>query len=351
MTTRRNCAAVGLLLAALAAPGAPDADPTLPALPLPVRPEAGATNMILLSNGALEVAVFPDAGRIGRIGSGADHNLLRLDTNLLADAARPAEGWKNFGGDWMWPVMQARWSAIGGSDWPPPAVLEARPWQATAWVDVRGDHCCLLTNFYGPPVNLAARRLIRLDAALPRITIEQRLTRTAASAVPAALWQISQVAGAEDAALAAADGPAASNRWRRLAFDTPPASAVSACASAVVLRVAAAGEHKLGTDLPDGWVAARRGEWLLVAAAGSEAAAGRWPDEGSRQELYCNRGLGYTEIETLSDERALAPGESMANTVTLEAYRLARPLGGCDLADWIRAHARRSADQASGAAR
>ena len=350
MSMRKTCAALALLLAALSAPCATDADSALPALPLPPRAEAGATNAVLLQNGALEVAVYPDAGRIGRIGFSADHNLLRLDTNLLADAAKPAEGWKNFGGDWMWPVMQSRWGAIGAGDWPPPAVLEARPWQATAWVDVRGDQCCLLTNFYGPPVNLAARRLIRLDAALPRITVEQRVTRTATSSVPAVLWQVSQVAGAEDAVLAAAGDSGASSRWARLAFDPPPDGAVSSCASAVVLRVAAAGEHKLGTASPDGWVAARRGEWLLVASAGHAGAAGLWPDQGCRQELYCNRGLGYTEIETLSDERALAPGESLSNTVTLEAFRLARPLGGCELADWIRAHALRPA-QASGGAR
>lgn len=330
-------------LAALAAPNPARADEQLvPALGLPVQTQHGATNAIWLNNRELEVMIFPDAGRIGQIGFGSAHNLLRLDTNLLADAAAPAEGWKNFGGDWLWPVLQMRWPGFNGRDWPPPAVLETRPWQATAWVDVRGDHCCLLTNFYGPPVNLAARRLIRLHAGEARLTIEQRLTRTATSSVPAVLWHISQVAGAEYAALSTDPHSALSNGWTVLAFDPPPAAALATCSNAVVLHVAEAGEHKLGSDAPAGWVAARHGPWLLVASASNETTQGAWPERGCRLEIYCNRGLGYTEIETLSDERALAPGESMANTLTLEAFHLPRDLAGCALADWIRGHGLRA---------
>jgi hypothetical protein len=323
----------GSLLGLVAGSGA--ADLRLPALPLPPQAQAGATNAIRLHNRELEVLVFPDAGRIGQIGFGAHHNLLRLDADLQADARKPADGWKNFGGDWLWPVLQSRWPALGGGDWPPPAVLETRPWQATSWVDVQGDHCCLLTNYYGPPVNLAASRLIRLDAAQSRLTIEQRLTRTAPSDIPATLWHISQVAGAEDAAMAGSNHVV-------LGFTPPPADLLSVCASATVLRVAHGTEHKVGSAAAEGWVAARRTEWLLVASARGSEEQGAWPDKGCRVELYSNRGLGYTEIETLSDERALKPGESMSNTLTLEAFHLPRPLTGCALADWIRSHGLRA---------
>ncbi len=323
-----------LLLAAAAAL----ANDRLPALPLPPQPAAGVTNTFVLRNEQLEVVIFPAAGRIGGLGPLSGPSLLRLDTNLLPAADQPAEGWKNFGGDWLWPVMQARWSGIGGSDWPPPAVLETRPWQATAWVDVRGDRCCLLTNFFGPPVNLAAQRLIRLDAEQARVSIEQRLTRTAPSDLPACLWQISQVAGAEEAALATSTDSAFSNGVRVLGFTPPPAEITADCVSARVYRVADGTEHKLGSDAPAAWVAARRGDRLLVARARGDTGGGAWPDGGCRVEFYSNRGLGYTEIETVSAERTLKPGESMTNTVTLDLFHLPRPLSGCELADWIRTH-------------
>ena len=40
-----------------------------------------------------------------------------------------------------------------------------------------------------------------------------------------------------------------------------------------------------------------------------------YPDGGCTAEVYSNFGLGYTEIETLSEERVLKPGEILANTL------------------------------------
>lgn len=285
----------------------------------------------------MEVVIFPDAGRIGRIAFPMSGNLLRLDTNLLAEAASPGEGWKNFGGDWLWPVRQERWKEIVGADWPPPPLLEQRPWTATAWMDVAGRACCLMTNYYGPPVNLAVSRLVRVDTTEARITIDQRAVRTAKSDIPAALWHITQVGSAEEAVLAAT-----TNSLSVLGFTPPPPEIMTACTDAVAIQVSAGTEHKIGSDVAPGWIAARRGDWLIVAKA-------QGGDRGGSTELYANRGLGYTEIETTTRERLLKPGESISNVLTLEVYHLPRPLSGCDLIDWMRA--RRNPDQASGAGR
>ena len=52
--------------------------------------------------------------------------------------------------------------------------------------------------------------------------------------------------------------------------------------------------------------------------------------------MFSCKALGYTEIETLSEERSLAPGESLTNTLTMELFRAPTALGGCALATWVR---------------
>ena len=58
--------------------------------------------------------------------------------------------------------------------------------------------------------------------------------------------------------------------------------------------------------------------------------------DGCRVEMYSNKGLGYTEIESTGPERILRIGEAMTNTVTLEVYAAPAPLSGSALAAWCR---------------
>jgi hypothetical protein len=52
--------------------------------------------------------------------------------------------------------------------------------------------------------------------------------------------------------------------------------------------------------------------------------------------MYSNTGLGYTEIETLSVEKALKPGETLSNRLYLSCYRLHGELDACELAERTR---------------
>ena len=82
----------------------------------------------------------PCAGRIVRISYKGGDNILRLDAGLkdrVPDGGR-GELWMNYGGDWIWPVAQSRWTSIAKSDWPPPTPLAEKPWTGTAWKDADG---------------------------------------------------------------------------------------------------------------------------------------------------------------------------------------------------------------------
>lgn len=74
---------------------------------------------------------------------------------------------------------------------------------------------------------------------------------------------------------------------------------------------------KFGSDAT--WLAARRGPWMLRLRAEGGDQGGDYPDGGCAVTAYASLTLGYTEIETQSVERHLAPGERLENVVE---YRL-----------------------------
>ncbi|MBN1269480.1 MAG: hypothetical protein JXB04_07835 [Kiritimatiellae bacterium] len=328
--------ALAIALSASAASAEPAADADVPVAPIAAAAFEGWTNAFQLANPLLEVTVAPCVGRIVRLRFKGGDNLLRLDGGLKGRVPDPAhpEAWPNYGGDWLWPVAQSRWTAMAGADWPPPPPLAEAPWTGTAWKDADGAQCCLLAREYGEPVNLKVTRLVKLDKEKARVSIRQRAERTATSDVPVVLWHISQVGGATRVVLPRDTDSAFSGGLKPLLFDLPDAEALSACDEAVVYDTSA-GEHKLCSDSKRAWIAAEKNGTLLLESA-SNGSDGEHPDGGCTVEMYANAGMGYAEIETLSVEAALPPGEGLQNTLVIECHEVPADLSPCDLARRVR---------------
>ncbi|MFH0953864.1 MAG: hypothetical protein V1873_06010 [Verrucomicrobiota bacterium] len=322
------------LLAAMPTAAVPDVGADVPVAPVPAINYLGWTNAYVLQTPALEVVVVPCIGRIAQIRYRGGENLLRLDPGLAGRVPDGKESWLNFGGDWLWPVAQSRWKDIWGSDWPPPAALADRPWDGTAWKDADGASCCLMSREYGAPVNLRVSRLIKLDREAPFFTIRQRIERTAASDVPVVLWNITQIAGAARLVLPRDPESALERGIRALLFGLPGNTQLTECARATVYD-ARTGEHKLCSDSHRAWIAAQKGDTLVVEHAAEENVKGSHPDGGCTVEMYSNAGLGYSEIETLSVESNILPGESLQNTISIHFATATNVLTDCELADVV----------------
>lgn len=325
------------LLPALGAVRAADNSPLdgeIPIAPIPAATVAGVTNVFELRNAWISAAVAPDAGRIIRIDFNWKNDLLRMDAPLLAKAAEATgnDDWRNYGGDWLWPVSQSRWKLWQDNDWPPPAIFRNIQWKGQAWESQDGSKYCLLGLDLAEPLNIRVRRLIRVDAARASIDIRQRIERTAPSTIPVCLWNISQIVGAERVVV-----PVESNGYRVIAFAPPGSNMTAACERAAVINVAQGTEHKIGSDSPRAWIAAQKGDSVILEYAVADDPSGDYPDSGCRVEMYANKGLGYTEIETLSAERNLEVGERLSNTLRIECYTVATNLTDCELADRVRA--------------
>ena len=231
-------------------------------------------------------------------------------------------------------MAQARWGALSGDgrDWPPPALQADLPWSCSAWSDSDGTPCALLTRNYGPPLNIQATRLFRLESGGSVLVVQQRIERTGPSDVPVVLWNISQIAAAEQIALPVERKSLFRTGLMVLKGKMPSRRQLARCGSAVVYRVSPGAETKLGSDSLRGWIAAARGKQLVVESV-VNTAAGEYPDGGCVVEVYSNHGLGYSEIETLSPEVNLAPGTVLENTLRIELAAMDSPLPACAFAE------------------
>lgn len=302
----------------------------IPIAPLQPTTYQGWTNAFKLRNAVLELVVVPDVGRIVYMALNGGVNFFRLDEGLMGQvpAEMGGDSWMNFGGDWFWPVSQARWTEIAGKDWPPPPVLAERPWCGSAWKGADGSQYCLINREYGAPLHIKASRLIKLECDKPVVTIRQKIESIGNSSIPVTLWNISQVARPDQVVLPVDAQSIFSQGYKVLNFDQPGTNVLVSCGKSIVLNAATPGEYKLGSDAEQGWVAAV-GKGYMVERAANKPCEAPYPDGGCRVECYVNSGLGYAEIETLSPERMLQAGECLENTLTIQLAPLDKPTDEC----------------------
>ena len=129
-----GCLAGVLCLALVAGAQISNQSTDVPVAPLAAVEFNGWTNSFRLANDVLQVVVVSEIGRIASISLSGSPNILRADDWFRGQFPNPPGGdWKNFGGDWLWPVTQSRWAQFAGKDWPPPSFVADAPWEGTAW--------------------------------------------------------------------------------------------------------------------------------------------------------------------------------------------------------------------------
>ncbi len=327
------------LILALPGPCAAARPEGIPVTPLAPVTRFGHTNALVVGNPLLSVTLLPSLGRIAGFQFGGLDNVVRFDDALAAVSLTPPEPghWRNLGGDWMFPVAQAHWPERFGERWPPPPFLDGLPWQGHAWISDDGAQHALLHIQLGAPLHINLQRALRVAPDAASVTIRQRMERTAPSDLPMTLWNISQVPGAQRVLLPTDDSSAFPDGYAVLDFG-PPATQLlhRATGGVLTLDVKNGTEHKLGSDSPRAWIAAQRDHVLMVERAETRTPGGAFPDGGCRVELYANSGLGYTEIETLSEERVLQPGEVLENMLTISFHTVDPTLSNAALAQRVR---------------
>jgi hypothetical protein len=329
-------AAGALFLAACStvSPSAPaDAGVSAARAPLPPiasRPAIADAwkDAIVLETPFAQAVVVPSLGRVVYFAGRDGENIYRCESSLVGQKPSPAadgDTFFNIGGDWLWPVAQAHWHAFPGRDgnWPPPKALRDAGWKASTT-----NGAITLTRNYGKPVNAKATRTFFLapdaENGTAALVIDQTLTRTKESTIPLVLWHVSQIAAPDAVLLPLAAESALPGGFVQLDGPPPAEGRLSATDTEVIYRLAEDGEIKLGSDAGEGAgaVAAARGGGKVLVSAVVASAQGfpgnaAYPDGGCSHEAYVNCGLGYAEIETLSREVLLPPGETVSNRLVI----------------------------------
>lgn len=322
-----------LLLGARTAPALQESTADItPVAPLPFSTHRGFTNAIVLENDIVRAVIVPAVGRLVSLRLPGRPSLLREDRQQERGVSTDTNRWANYGGSWLWPSAQGRWKDAFGSDWPPPRVLDDVRWTGSAWRQADGGQVCRLRADIGSPCNGRITRDFILARDSGRMDIVQRIERIGPGSLPLCLWNVTQIAEPDEVVLPEESG----TPIQTLGFSPVEDRLVARCEGAVAILVAEGSEHKVGSSSPRSWIAARRDTQVVLMKAGPGDRPGTYPDGNSRVTAYANKGLGYAEIETLSEELPLLPGQTLTNSVSLQIYQLVTPLSGCGLAKWLR---------------
>ncbi len=291
---------------------------------LPIEPilpviYQGWSNALELANATIRVVVVPETGRIAFLGPNKEQNVLNINKQYLGVTSNPDDDapWLNYGGDWMWPVSQKYWPVFQDGNWPPSRLLDGRPWSGRAWLNADGSKSCLLQQTFSEPLNIKVTRLMKLPVEGSTLVIEQRIEGVSTSSVPVSLWNISQIAKPDQLVFSSNPTSAFLNKYVVMMGPPAPTNLLKQCENAFFFDTEQGTENKFGADPDFVWIAALRDNLLIVEQVETNDTEGTFPDGGCSVELYFNKGLGYAEIETLSVEKILQAGESIANVLTI----------------------------------
>ena len=275
----------------------------------------GWTNSLRMINGAAEVIVAPEVGRVMQFRLHGEESAFWENTALSGKAPNAATSdWLNFGGDKTWPAPQADWPKVGKRGWPPPPAFDQMPVTATT----EGDKI-LLTSAIDPWFGIRTKRVLELHASLPRLTIRTTYEKVEGAPLKAGVWIITQL---KDPVLVVAPLPEKS-RFAE-GFDKQSAenlpTDLTVTNGLVTLRRHPTKSTKIGTDAGTLlWV----GDKTMVRIDSPRIDGAGYPDNGSSAEVYTNGGESwkYVELEMLGPLADLGPGDTLSQTNTYTLYR------------------------------
>lgn len=265
-----------------------------------------------LETASARLVVSAKQGRVIYFGHQGGRNLLWLDP--LAEpqtyASRRGRVYANVGGDKIWPAFQSMWPRLFApyeATWPPDGVIDGMPWKLR-----EADHDVItIESKMSPELGVIATRQFEwLDDS--SLLITNSLYRNKASPFPVMIWSVTQVKP-PDALLmdVATDRPELGPRV--LLWDEPlPGNQWQDLADGQIVQWA----PSMVTDSKSGsmgrGVAAMIGDDVFMQAHRMDP-HDAFPD-GANIHLY-HAPHRYTELELLSGEIALAPGETLTHRV------------------------------------
>ncbi len=274
---------------------------------------------ITLDNGQLAISISPEAGRIFSLVPAGGRNLLWVGDAASVEKAKvnPKRKYLNYGGDKIWPAVQSLWPHISGRTWPPPTGISSTAWTLMS----QSKLSVTIQSPIDPELNIQARRKIVLAPYAAKITITNTLTRIKPSPFPVQIWCVTQVHNPEFTLLDMARDVADPDRaWIRMSPAKQWQSAwIDKLPGALLHQPDYTRRTKVGTF--GRWIAGVWSDYVFIQRTDYDPTAA-YPD-ASNMQVYTSR--ANSELETLSPQVHLQPGQSLTNTVQWQV--ITRPAG------------------------
>ncbi len=299
---------------------------------------------ITLENGSITLKVSPMVGRIVWLSAKDSENLLwiagkgELAKGLTAasqpKSLRTRPAYANYGGDKIWPTVQALWpSAYGGSGgWPPDGIVDGEPWTVVGQPSARE---VIIRSAVQPQLGILIERRITVAAEGPSVRIQTALHKVQAGLFPVHVWSVSQVRKPEFVlthTVAEHERPPSEQDRAWVPFGAKAKAEKQI--EALSPQVHAFSPHGFKGGLKIGtlgeWLAGVDEEHVFVHRIAFEPESSY--ADGSNIQVYADG--NYVELETLSPTLSLKVGESVVSEVAWHVW----PREGrtaAELAEWL----------------
>lgn len=273
----------------------------------------GWKNCIFVRNAQAEIVIVPAIGRIMQFHYLGEEGPFWENRRLDGKLPDPSSAeWGNFGGDKPWPAPQADWPAVTGRDWPPPGAFDSMPVKA----NTLGDAVELVSPV-DPHYGIRTRRLIRLDARQPVMTVETSFEKVQGTPRAVSVWIVTQCGEPRSIRIPVPKKTLFKKGYNLQCPHEPPG--LKREGEILTLTRDRAIPHKIGNDagLLE-WI----GEGVSLRVDSPRIDGANYPDSNSSAEVYTNPDpLPYIELELLGPLKTLSVSEKIAS---LMVYTLSR---------------------------
>jgi hypothetical protein len=282
------------------------------------------TDALELRNDQYVVRVSPGTGRIVHFGRPGGENLLWIMPTRALDGGHPQRDGRpyfNFGGDKIWPLVQALWPrAYGGrGGWPPDNVVDGGMWQIPprAAAASAGPRLAMQSPLQPALGSVLLRELFLFDD----LEITNRVQRTQPSPFPVHLWSVTQVQSPPYVLMDQQPDRPTEDAFATFGNDRDAAEDVEVLEGLNALR--------WRFDHEGGGKAGSYGHWLAAIYPADDLLFVQWHDSYDPQGMYPDdsnlqvyKDGTYTELELLSPSEHLQQGESLETRVMWQLMRI-----------------------------
>lgn len=284
------------------------------------------TPCVVLDNGIVHLEVAPEIGRITWFGWSHGGNLLWSGDYEKAREDRAKGEWGNYGGDKLWPAQQAKWPDIMPRSWPPDEFIDGSPWTVVK----KEKLSVVIESPVSKYLGIQVRREIRLIRGAPEVVIKNTITRVEPNRYPVQIWTVTQVVPPTYVLLDIAEANSDGRLVTELCPGSIPLTKIMMNDTVAQFRTPTEKSRKIGAL--GQWIAGVYDACVLLQRTTYRKKA-LYPDKAN-VEVYSEP--RYVEMEVLSPEVLIKPGEHISNRVTWRLLKKPEHMKADKLVEYLR---------------